>query len=692
MSTTKEKLLRLLPFVFLVFGLTATLYSWNYIRNLNRHKTQESLDRFAEDIKETIINRLETYEDVHLAGGALFNAFGSVSKNQWKQWVTANHVISKYPGIKGLGICDVLPATDTAAYVSRIRKEIPSFRIRSLNSMEHDTLFLIRYLEPFAENQGALGFNMGSETIRRNALDSARSSGHTFMTSRIQLIQDTMNRAGFLMYVPIYKNTDTNTVSDRLKNFRCYVYSPFIVEDFINPLVKTELAHISSFFSFQLSVLKDDRVKEELYSFQGDAKAELDLQSKDEFRIYGEEWVLDVQPTIRFQNTFANKQAITVLIGGIVVTSLLSLLLASLIGTRKRAILIADEITGELKSLNIFYDNLLQSMNDAFVVVTPDLRIMKVNRRFLDYFHDNETSNLYNPISETALYEIAGELQGVVQSGVEKEKVFRLYNNRYYSVVFTPIKRENGKLDSVLIVLTDITDKIENEQRKNDFIGFATHELRTPLTNLKAYTQLGEKLYREGKIIESCEFYRKVNGFIEDLIKLVNELHDVTKYSSGKLVGEKQHVDISMLVSEVVDSYRVSYPHHHFHLEVERDMHVHADKQRLIQVISNYISNAVKYAPDSKEVVIKCEGTGSDVVVMVKDFGPGIPEESKPKLFDRFYRIKKYAKMEGLGLGLFLCKEIIEAHGGKVWVNSTEGNGAEFYFSLPGYMKEKLAA
>lgn len=235
----------------------------------------------------------------------------------------------------------------------------------------------------------------------------------------------------------------------------------------------------------------------------------------------------------------------------------------------------------------------------------------------------------------------------------------------------------------VLLVISDVTDKKENEQRRNDFIGFVTHELRTPLANLKAYAQLSERFFNQGKPAESAKLSKKLLQFIDRLNELVSELHDVTKVSSGKLQMIKDVIVYDDFITDTLEEASLTYPDFRFIRNGMSNVTVCADRYRLNQVLTNYISNAVKYSTDRKEIIINIHVDDGSVITSVKDFGSGIPAENVARVFERLYRVQKHAKTEGLGLGLYLSREIIKAHGGKVWVESEEHNGSEFFYCIP---------
>lgn len=225
--------------------------------------------------------------------------------------------------------------------------------------------------------------------------------------------------------------------------------------------------------------------------------------------------------------------------------------------------------------------------------------------------------------------------------------------------------------------------KILNE-KKDEFMNIASHELKTPLSTAKAYIQLAERDVA-GRISDTTVNYlRKGNMAIGKLQSLIAELLDVSRIQAGKLQFHAQEFDPDVLLNEVLENIRNSEPSHQIikHGEVHRP--VHADRDRIEQVIINLLTNAVKYSPGMEKVDVFISEAGDALRISVKDYGIGIPEKNLSKIFDRYYRVETGGvRFQGLGIGLYISYEIIKRHNGKMWVESSEGSGSTFHFELP---------
>jgi|GEM_PF-101109 len=228
----------------------------------------------------------------------------------------------------------------------------------------------------------------------------------------------------------------------------------------------------------------------------------------------------------------------------------------------------------------------------------------------------------------------------------------------------------------------EISHRIAAEKKKDEFISMASHELKTPLTSIKAYNQLLAKKLQDNS--EVAEFIAKGAGHIKQLERLISDLLDVSKINSGKLSYNTLEFDFGEAVKDCVESVQHTTQHHRIIIERAESILYKGDKQRIEQVIVNFLTNAIKYSPEADKVIIKAWLEGGNIMVSVRDFGIGIAKENLNRLSERFYRVEGSSKKySGLGLGLFIAEEILEGHGGNFWIESEVDKGSTFYFRLP---------
>jgi PAS domain S-box-containing protein len=248
-----------------------------------------------------------------------------------------------------------------------------------------------------------------------------------------------------------------------------------------------------------------------------------------------------------------------------------------------------------------------------------------------------------------------------------------------------PQYKADGTFIGYIGACVDITEQKHLQQQKDDFIGIASHELKTPVTSIKAYTQVLEKmLLRKGETKEA-EMISRMDGQINRLTSLIGDLLDVTKINSGKLQFNDRNFEFLPMVRDLIEDLQRTTDRHTLLEEYEGNGVVFGDKERIGQVISNLITNAIKYSPNSENIIIRTSLQDGEIMLCVTDFGIGIAQDKLDKVFEQFYRVSGDMQhtFPGLGLGLYISSEIIKREGGRIWVDSREGKGSTFCFALP---------
>jgi len=248
-----------------------------------------------------------------------------------------------------------------------------------------------------------------------------------------------------------------------------------------------------------------------------------------------------------------------------------------------------------------------------------------------------------------------------------------------------PQKDESGKIQMWVGTSTDIHEIKENEQQKDLFISMASHELKTPITSIKGYIQIMQSMYNSGGDDFLKNSLSIVNRQIITLTNLISELLDLSKIKSGSLQLNKEHFSMNAMLKEMIDNVQHSEPGYSIVFIPQDDCLLYADKERIGQVLINFLTNAIKYSPDNKVVTVKSKIADGYAVVSVEDKGIGINKGDQEKIFQRFYRVegKDEKTFPGFGIGLFIAAEIIERHSGRIEVHSEQGKGSTFSFLLP---------
>jgi two-component system CheB/CheR fusion protein len=260
----------------------------------------------------------------------------------------------------------------------------------------------------------------------------------------------------------------------------------------------------------------------------------------------------------------------------------------------------------------------------------------------------------------------------------------------WFDLILNPVFSADGVIDGISFFGFEVTDLMIAQRttkalmnKKDEFMSIASHELKTPITSIKGYLQFATKMAKEEKFGHILEFVSKANRQISKLTSLVDDLLDVTKIQAGKMTFTISTFNIEEIIAESIDGVQGSLGDQKVIKDVD-DVMISADKNRIEQVISNFLSNALKYSPEGKEIRISAKSDGKNLRLAVKDQGIGIPKDKAELIFDRFFRVDESSKhFSGLGLGLYISAQIIARHSGKIGVNSEIKKGSEFWFEIP---------
>jgi two-component system sensor histidine kinase VicK len=321
---------------------------------------------------------------------------------------------------------------------------------------------------------------------------------------------------------------------------------------------------------------------------------------------------------------------------------------------------------------------------------TPDGMLDFVNEKTIQYFGkpiDEITGENWIKLVHPADLEVAGGAwMHSLTTGETYQTEFRLLSKDekyvWHLARAIPVI-EAGKIVKWFGTNTDIEEQKQLEQHKNDFISIASHELKTPITTLKMSLQLLDKIKNNPPAAMLIKLIEQSNRGMQKLSSLVDDLLSVSRMKEGQLNLNKMTFNLAELLRDSC-SYAGADGMHEIIMECGPELSVFADAHLIEQVVVNFVNNAVKYAPESKEIYVVAEQGDNFVKISVNDTGPGISADKVPHLFDRYYRADHSGRQySGLGLGLYISSEIIKRHSGQIGVDSEVGKGSKFWFTLP---------
>ncbi|HEX2988643.1 MAG TPA: PAS domain-containing sensor histidine kinase, partial [Chloroflexota bacterium] len=343
-------------------------------------------------------------------------------------------------------------------------------------------------------------------------------------------------------------------------------------------------------------------------------------------------------------------------------------------------------------------DTIIGSIADAVVVFGPDMKTILMNRaaeRMLGYSLEQyrlepekrvQLLRMETPEGEPFPLEEVPSLRaarGETVSGVIM--VFHPPGRTIWvSVSSGPIRTPDGRIWGSVVSMTDITELHRLQEQREDLVRMVSHDLRSPLTSVQSQAQIIQRLLQrtggDGQLRQSVDAIytgaRRMNAMIQDLV-------DMARVESGQLTLNRTRLELRSYLAELIQRLKGVLDVERVRLEVEEGLpEVIADPDRLERVMTNLLSNALKYSLPETPVRVTATCIDGNVQLSVKDEGVGIAPEDLRRLFERFYRASGARKTEGLGLGLYISRMLVEAMGGKIWVESEIGQGSSFNFTL----------
>lgn len=344
-----------------------------------------------------------------------------------------------------------------------------------------------------------------------------------------------------------------------------------------------------------------------------------------------------------------------------------------------------------LRHLNDFNESILGSIEDVVIVLDEKMNVIKANNAFTNLFKNSlpELSSFIFPDLIEA-YDKNHDLFRAIQKAISTRIPFSNKQieietpggERIFDVSCNPMQSAGDT--NVLLIIHDITIFKQIEREREDVMGFVAHELRNPLFNIILCNEVMSEAIKDEDMGVIADMLDRNKNNVARLQRMIAELYEATIVNSGYMPLEISTFNFNDMVKEAIDTVEVLQSTNNIVVTGnEGNIIIQGDRHRLIQVITNYLSNGIKYSNSMSNVTLAIQQDENYLIISVNDQGLGISKEQLPYVFERFFRVEKTRNIEGIGLGLYLCRQIIHAHKGHVWVESEEGKGSTFYFSIP---------
>jgi PAS domain S-box-containing protein len=690
--------------VFILFlGIIGTfIFTLSTIR-IAQTKEEARFESTVIRNQRTMENRLGTYIALLRAASGLMVASSSVTKAEFQTFADQLELRQQYPGIQGIGYALHIPAQLKTAMLAEITASNPRFTFYP--DSQRDVYTSIVFLEPLDErNQAAVGYDMFSEPVRRAAMINARDSGQLALSGKVTLVQeiDSTKQAGFLLYLPIYHgNVTPLTIEERRQKLRGYIYAPFRAGDFFHSIQSSETATGIDFAVYDSEETTSDHL---LYRSDEEPVSRFPKSfplytNRSQLTVADRTWTILYTTSPAFNHAVERDIYPLYLATGLI----LSFFLFVLSRIHYQTVAKVQQATADLlisqaalTQSRIQYKTVAENASDLVSIVDTKGMLLytspssedilgysadelAAHPSFLSYIHPEDV-----PLVKTEMLSAENEMTSRCVYRKRRKDGSYVTLEGISTALLTEGTPEN-ELSGFLIISRDITEREAMEKRKDEFISIASHELKTPVTSLKVYTKYLQQYFSNKNDPVSVDLLRKMDHQLSKLTNLIRDLLDVSRIESGRLQIRPGSFELKDLIEESAEELQRTTKRQQIKLQELWPVQVRGDRNRISQVIVNLLGNAIKYAPDSSQILVSQKKQKNNVIISIQDFGPGIPRSKQKKVFERFFRLEGPGQetFSGFGLGLYIASEIVRLHKGQIWVESEEGQGSIFCFSLP---------
>jgi PAS domain S-box-containing protein len=355
---------------------------------------------------------------------------------------------------------------------------------------------------------------------------------------------------------------------------------------------------------------------------------------------------------------------------------------------------LVEERTRMYQESQDFMASIVETLRESLLVLDENFKILSANTHFLNTFKVtiNETKGklLYDlGNGQWNIADLKRMMEDILPTNnpvldYEVEHDFPHIGKKLMLLNAHRVELEGKYKNWILLAIEDITERHAVQQRKDDFLSIASHELKTPLTTVVGYLQLMKRLMPAEANDKFKSIVDKTERYVHRLNHLLSDLLDVSRIQTGNIELHKEPFDFDRMLVETIDGIKAATPNREIILIGSANCQCIGDESHIIQVVSNLLSNALKYSPDNTPVTVQVSRISEVIKFSVTDKGLGINEADHAKIFDRFYRVTEVQRhYAGMGIGLYICQQIILNHGGTIWVESKRNAGSTFSFTLP---------
>ncbi len=697
----------IMPLLIGIIGISASISGHLILKNLQKQQTEQEI--LAEN--RTNILSIERYIKDHLeilnSLKGFFDASENVDRKEFSTFVRP--ILKGHNNIQSLEWVPKISDAERNSYEEKLSLNgYPGFKITELDkegniikALKRKLYFPITYIEPMKGNKPALGFDLASNSKRLNALNKAGDIGRPAATAPIIIVQEKTKQKGILIFNPVYESghsatdghQDMHNMDQHLKGFTTTVIR-------LDDAIKHALGNRAQNTDIFIQDITDINNPESIYGSLREDAIHPNLLSSTDINVAGRTWRIQAFPLLESIKNASSWLPWTVLLGCLVFTFFITYTFIQLIRHRQVIETIVERQTKEVRELSSAMEHAVEGVSK----IDPEGRYIYLNEAYagtcgytpeelvgkewgITVLQDDHEmmDDAYKFMIDTG--KVVGEPRGIRKDG-------SIFHKRV-----TMISRydDDGKFTGHHCFMSNISEQKEAEAeilRSNieleRFAYVASHDLQEPLRMVTNFTKLLEKSYSE-QLDDKAKMY--INFASDGAERMQDLVKDLLEYSRvGQEAENLKDVDLNQIMGMVRDNLKDSIDSSDAIISFDKLPIVHANPIRLMRVIQNLVGNSIKYqiSGTQPKVVINAEEKEGLWEISVKDNGIGMKQEYSERIFEPFRRLHAKNEYNGTGMGLAICRKIIEGFGGDIWSHSSLGEGSTFTFTIPVYNGQPL--
>ncbi len=683
-------------FVSLMLLLAATAWLYLYLASAAVRLAAQAFSVESTPISNDIAVSLDHATQTLLGARGLFAASRSVSRADWHEYVVSQELAGPQ-GTMGVGFSEWIEPNRLASHERQVRDEgFHEYQVRPAGVRSAYTAIL--YLEPFSgQNLRAFGYDMYSDPVRREAMDKAMVTGMPALSAPVQLIQNDAGdtQPGILIYVPVYSRVDAGGA----RRFLGFAYSPVRVAD----LARDAVAYVQEQYPrIGFEIVDAAAADRPMFEFPnaGALGSRSLYKSRTILPLGQRHWIVNFYSLPSFESAYRSLGPVVGLYSGISLSVAIVTLAFLLLGYRSKARTLTHR-SAELVYQLALNRAVTDQMADPVFLMDLDGRVTFPNAAVERHFGFARAEIHGCPLHGTIHHHHADgsdfpEEQCPIMQSLRGEPLInyetvylRKGGDRMNVVVSATPLYMNGTQAGAVIVAHDITERkmaeealIRSNQELQRFAYVASHDLQTPLRSIASFTQLLEDSLHERAKPRELDWMGRIVQNTRKMERLIASLLEYARV--GASTRAFVDVDLNRVVANVLETMQPQLLECGAEIVADKLPVVHGEPTQLAQLFQNLIGNAIKYRSAlPPQIEIRAEQCGSERCISVKDNGIGIDERFREQIFEPFKRLHTDRHYMGTGVGLAICRRVVERHGGRLWVKSKRDEGSTFYFTLP---------